>query len=165
MARKANDHALDGADWRLMEALQADGRAPLKALGRAAGLSIAATAERLRRLRERGVVRGIGATLDASRAGYAVKAIVGITVEQPGKRAFLERLRRAPEVLECHHVAGDDSYVMIVIAAGLAELERFLGAVNVYGETRTSIVFSTPIERRGLLRPGASRREAERGAA
>jgi Lrp/AsnC family transcriptional regulator, leucine-responsive regulatory protein len=149
---------LDPKAWQLLNALQADGRAPLKALAAATGLSIAATAERLHRLQDSGIVRGIGADVDAAKAGYAVRAIVGITTEQAAKKRLIDTLRRAPEVLECHHVAGDNSYLMTVVARDLADLERFLGSINGYGETRTSIVFSTPIERRGLIAPGSERR-------
>ncbi len=149
---------LDDAAWRLLAALQRDARAPLKTLAEAAGLSVAATAERLKRLQDTGIVQGFTAQLDASSAGYPVKAIIGITATQPGKKPLLERLRHAPEVLECHHVAGADSYVMTVATTGLADLERFIGTINGYGETRTSIVFSTPIERRGLVPPGTAKR-------
>ena len=148
---------LDTKAWALLMALQEDGRAPLKTLAQAAGLSVPATVERLKRLKDAGVVRSVGAELDPALAGYPVRAIVGITVQQPGKKAFLDKLRRAPEVLECHHVAGADSYVMTVVARSLADLERFLASINGYGETRTSIVFSTPIARRGLVAPGTSR--------
>ena len=105
-----------------------------------------------------GAVSHIAAQLDAASAGYGVRAMVGITVVgQPAKKALLDTLRRAAEVLECHHVAGEDSYVMSVVATDLQALERFLGSINGYGETRTSIVFSTPIPRRGLVRPGSVR--------
>lgn len=145
---------LDDKAWRLLQALQADGRAPLKTLAAAAGLSIPATVERLARLQAAGVVKSIGAELDPAKLGYGVKAIVGITAAQPGKQRLLARLEQSPQVLECHHVAGADSYLMTVVARDLADLERFLGTINGYGETRTSIVFSTPIQRRGLVRPG-----------
>lgn len=148
---------LDDKAWQLLLALQADGRAPLKALADAAALSVPATAERLKRLKDAGVVRAVGAEVDPAQAGYLVRAIVGITVLQPGKKAFLDKLRRAAEVLECHHVAGADSYVMTVVARDLTDLERFLASINGYGETRTSIVFSTPIPRRGLVPPGSAR--------
>jgi Lrp/AsnC family leucine-responsive transcriptional regulator len=144
---------LDNKAWLLLQALQADGRAPLKALADATGLSMPATAERLKRLQESGVIRGYQAQVEPAAVGYGVRAIVGIHVPQPGKRALLDRLAELPEVLECHHVAGEDSYVMQVVATSLQDLERFLAGINGYGETRTSIVFSTPIERRGLARP------------
>ena len=153
----AENYEIDERAWKLLLALQQDGRAPLKTLAQAAGLSLPATAERLKRLQESGVVRGVGAELDAARVGYPVRAIVGVTVPQPGKNKFLDRLRQAPEVLECHHVAGADSYLLTVVARSLEDLERFLGAIIGYGETRTSIVFSTPIARRGLVPPGGAR--------
>ncbi len=148
---------LDTKAWALLMALQEDGRAPLKTLALAAGLSVPATVERLKRLKDAGVIRSVGAELDPAQAGYPVRAIVGVTVQQPGKKAFLDKLRRAPEVLECHHVAGADSYIVTVVSRSLAQLEHFLGSINGYGETRTSIVFSTPIARRGLVAPGAAR--------
>ncbi|HCQ49079.1 MAG TPA: AsnC family transcriptional regulator [Achromobacter sp.] len=149
---------LDDIAWRLLRALQEDARAPLKTLAQAAGLSVAATAERLKRLQDAGIAQRFSVEVDAAKAGYPVKAIVGITATQPGKKALLDRLRQAPEVLECHHVAGADSYMMTVVATGLADLERFIGTINGYGETRTSIVFSTPIERRGVVPPGVGKR-------
>lgn len=149
---------LDDIAWRLLRALQEDARAPLKTLAQAAGLSVAATAERLKRLQDAGIAQRFSVEVDAAKAGYPVKAIVGITATQPGKKALLDRLRQAPEVLECHHVAGADSYTMTVVATGLADLERFIGTINGYGETRTSIVFSTPIERRGVVPPGVGKR-------
>ncbi|MBK1612815.1 AsnC family transcriptional regulator [Rubrivivax gelatinosus] len=149
---------IDDKAWRLLLALQQDGRAPLKVLAEAAGLSIPATAERLKRLQDAGVVRGVAADVDAARAGYTVRAIVGLTVSgQPAKKAFLDQIGRAAEVLECHHVAGADSYLLTVVAADLPALEAFLGSINVWGETRTQIVFSTPIPRRGLVPPGTLR--------
>lgn len=143
---------LDDKAWRLMVALQADARAPLKTLAQAAGLSVPATVERLRRLQEAGVVRGFHAHIDPLAVGYGVRAMVGIHAPQPGKNALLDKLAQSPEVLECHHVAGNDSYQMLVVATDLQDLERFLSDINRWGETRTSIIFSTPIERRGVAR-------------
>lgn len=144
---------IDDKAWRLINALQADGRASLKALAAEVGLSVPATQERLRRLEEAGVVRGVHADIDPQAVGYGVRAVIGIHAPQPGKQALLEKLRRSPQVLECHHVSGQDSYLMQVVATDLPDLERFLAEICVYGETRTSIIFSTPIRRRSLSRP------------
>ena len=101
------------------------------------------------------MVRGVHADIDPAKVGYGVRAVVGTNVPQPGKKALIDKLRQSPQVLECHHVSGNDSYVMQVVARDLPDLERFLGDINGYGETRTSIVFSTPIPLRGLARPDA----------
>ena len=156
--KKSTALQLDDVAWRLVSALQANGRASLKSLAKACGLSVAATAERVQRLMDAGIVLGIHADVDVAAAGYGVRAIIGITVSQPGKKGFLDKLRSAPEVLECHHVAGADSYIFSVVARDMRDLEQFIGTVNMYGETRTSIVFSTPIARRGVVKPGVAKR-------
>lgn len=160
MARNSTSANLDEKAWRLLLSVQRDGRASLKTLAKAAGLSVAATAERLRRLEEAGVIQRVGAEVDVSKAGYGVRAIIGITAVQPWKKPLLEKLKLASEVLECHHVAGADSYIMMVIARDLGDLERFIGTINDFGETRTSIVYSTPIARRIVVKPGTSRKGA-----
>lgn len=144
---------LDDKAWRLLQALQADGRQPLKALAQVAGLSLPATAERIKRLEEAGVITGVRAEVSPAALGYGVRAVVGINVPQPGKRQLIDRLAQMPEVLECHHVSGADSYLMTVVATDLVHLETLIASINIYGETRTSIVFSTPIPRRGVGRP------------
>ena len=121
---------LDAKAWQLLLALQVDGRAPLKTLAAAAGLSLPATAERMKRLKEAGIVRAVSAELDAALVGYSVRAIVGITVLQPGKKAFIDKLKRTAEVIECHHVAGADSYLLTVVTRDLEDLERFLASIN-----------------------------------
>lgn len=144
---------LDEKAWRLIQALQQDGRQPLKALAETAGLSLPATAERIKRLEEAGVLTGVHAEVSPAAVGYGVRAIVGMTVLQSAKRSLIDKLDAMPEVLECHHVSGADSFLVTLVAIDLAHLESLIAGINVYGETRTSIVFSTPVPRRGLQPP------------
>ena len=65
--------------------------------------------KRLRRLQDAGVVRGVHADIDPAKVGYGVRAVVGINVPQPGKKALIDKLRQSHRVLECHHVSGNDS--------------------------------------------------------
>lgn len=139
---------LDEKDWQLISALQADARLPLKTLAVAVGLSLPATAERLKRLQATGVISGYHAQIDLAAAGYPLQAVVAITVAQPHKAKLIAALQRMTEVLECHHVTGSDSYVMTMVARSISHLEQLVGSINGYGETRTSIVMSTPIPRR-----------------
>ena len=97
---RTQHHELDDVAWRILRTLQSDARAPLKTLAQAAGLSVGATAERIKRLQDAGTVQRFAVELDAVKVGYPIKAIVGITATQPGKKALLERLHAAPEVLE-----------------------------------------------------------------
>jgi len=145
-------HKIDDKDWRLLEALQQNARTPLKSLAEACGLSLAATGERVKRLEESGLVTGYHAAVDASRLGCQVEAAIGITVQQPGKKKFIQLLKGMPEVLECRHVTGADSFLLSAVFADVGHLEDFLARINQFGETRTSIVMSTPIPRRAVRR-------------
>lgn len=145
--------ALDAIDWTVLDALQSEGRTTWSALARATGLSVPAVTERVKRLQECGAITAFGARVEAARVGYGVTALIGITVAQPAKTRFLRFLEGLPEVLECHHVTGADSYVMKLIALDVAHLERLIAQINPYGETRTSIVMSTAIAPRAIRRP------------
>jgi Lrp/AsnC family leucine-responsive transcriptional regulator len=144
---------MDEVDWKVLSLLQQNGRATYTELAREVHLSVPAATERVRRLEEAGIIEGYVARVNPSAAGYPVSALVGITVPQPAKAKFLKLLNSISEVLECHHVTGADSYVMRLVAVSMADLERLIERINLYGETRTSIVMSTPLERRPLERP------------
>ncbi|WP_244886606.1 Lrp/AsnC family transcriptional regulator [Chromobacterium amazonense] len=115
------------------------------------GLSVPAVSERVKRLEEAGVIQGYHARVAPLRAGYALSALVGITVPQPDKKTLLARLEAMPEVMECHHVTGVDSYVFRLLARDVSHLEM-LAQLNDLGETRTSIL-STPLAERPVRPP------------
>ncbi|RKP46582.1 Lrp/AsnC family transcriptional regulator [Pararobbsia silviterrae] len=147
---------MDTIDWQLVDALQLDGRATLTALAKHVGLSVPAVTERVRRLEDSGVIAGVVARVDPRAAGYGVTALIGITVAQPAKTRFTKFLEGIPEVLECFHVTGADSYVMKVVATSVEHLEHLISRINLYGETRTSIVMSTTIPARPVRKPAES---------
>jgi Lrp/AsnC family transcriptional regulator, leucine-responsive regulatory protein len=145
-------NTVDEKSWRILTALQEDARAPLKALAELAGLSVPATAERIRKMEEAGIIRGYSAEVDPEALGYIIKAVIAITTQHPYKEKFIDVLRAMPQVLECLHVTGADSCLFTVVARNMGELEQFLASINKYGETRTSIVMSSQIARRGVQR-------------
>lgn len=145
-------NTLDEKSWRIIEALQEDARASLKTLADIAGLSVPATAERIKKMEEAGIIRGYHADIAPEALGYGIKAVVAITTQHPYKDKFIEVLRAKPQVLECLHVTGSDSCVFTVVAKSVVDLEQFLASINQYGETRTSIVMSSQIPRRGVQR-------------
>ncbi|WP_293760456.1 Lrp/AsnC family transcriptional regulator [uncultured Aquitalea sp.] len=144
---------IDGKSWKILECLQDDARLSLTELARAVELSVPSVSERLKRLEEAGVIQGYHARLSPQKAGYTLSAMVGITVAQPYKSKLLSLLESMPEVVECHHVTGADSYLFRVQARDVAHLEALVSRVNHLGETRTSIILSTPISQRPLRAP------------
>lgn len=144
---------MDDLDWKVLSLLQRNGRMTYTELARQVHLSVPAVTERVKRLEEAGVIEGYVARVNPVAAGYQVSALVGITVPQPAKAKFLKLLGTISEVLECDHVTGADSYVIRLVAVSMADLERLIERINLYGETRTSIVMSTPLAARALERP------------
>jgi len=143
---------VDEKAWRILSALQQDARVSLKTLAEIAGLSLPATAERVRKMEAAGLIRGYHADIAPEALGYVIKAVVAITTQQPYKQKFIEVLRAKPQVLECLHVTGADSCLFTVVAKDMQDLEQFLTGINHFGETRTSIVMSSQIPRRGVQR-------------
>lgn len=144
---------IDSKAWKIMECLQQDARLSLTELARAVEMSVPAVSERVKRLEEAGVIQGYHARLSPAKAGYTLSAMVGITVAQPYKKKLLQLLEDMPEVLECHHVTGADSYLFRLLARDVGHLEALVARVNHLGETRTSIILSTPIPPRPLRAP------------
>jgi Lrp/AsnC family leucine-responsive transcriptional regulator len=118
---------MDEIDRNITVALQLDGSAGLAELAKVAGLSVSATAERVKRLEERGVIRGWRADLDAVQAGCPLLVHILVTVA-PGRdeTAFRKAMRRQDSVLECHAITGDWTYLLKVRLADLPALDAFL---------------------------------------
>jgi Lrp/AsnC family leucine-responsive transcriptional regulator len=118
---------MDEIDRNITVALQQDGSSGLAELAKVAGLSVSATAERVKRLEERGVIRAWRADLDPAEAGCPLLAHVLVTVS-PGRddAAFRERMLGEEAVLECHAVTGAWTYLLKLRLADLAALDAFL---------------------------------------
>ncbi|CAL9447031.1 HTH-type transcriptional regulator LrpC [Streptomyces sp. enrichment culture] len=145
--------AFDALDRQILELLQGDGRIKLSELGRRVRLSPAAVTERVRRLEAAGAITGYGARVAPARLGYGIQAFVrvdphgGYTLKHPRTLELIER----PEVTEVHHVVGEDCWILKVAVADTGHLEEVLEQVSALGRTTTSIVLSSPVERKPLL--------------
>ncbi len=119
---------MDEIDRNLVVALQQDGSSGLAELAKVAGLSVSATAERVKRLEERGVIRAWRADLDPAAVGCPLLAHV-LAAVAPGRDdlAFREAVRREEAVLECHAVSGAWTYLLKLRVADLSALDALLG--------------------------------------
>lgn len=142
---------LDATDWRLLEALQRDGRATYAELARTVSMSPSAVTERVRRLEEAGVITGYTAVIDHERIGLTVRAMVRLRYPTGNYKPFHDMLAVTPEVLEAHHVTGDDCFVLKVAARSMRHLEEITGRISGLGAVTTSVVYSSPLERRPLI--------------
>lgn len=139
---------LDATDWRILEVLQEDARVTFAALGRVVGRSAPAVAERVRRLEAERVVRGYRAEVDLAAVGLPIRALTRVRFPSGDATPFHQALRARPEVVRCHHVTGDDCYVVDIAARSMAHLEQMTADLARFGAVATSVVYSTPIAHR-----------------
>ncbi|URN18162.1 MULTISPECIES: Lrp/AsnC family transcriptional regulator [Streptomyces] len=142
----------DATDWRILQALQADGRASFAELARAVSMSASAVTERVRRLEEAGVITGYTAVVDQEALGLPVLAFVRLRYPHGNYKPFHDLLDATPEVLEAHHVTGDDCFVLKVAARSMRHLEEVSGRIGALGSVTTSVVYSSPLPRRPVTR-------------
>ena len=131
---------MDPTDERLVSLLQENGRATQLELAKEIGLSQPATAERIKKLEERGVILGYSARVDATKLGKDVTAFVGVSIEHPKYfDAFAKKVLAHPDVLEAHRVAGADSYLLKVKTKNTSSLDKLLVEElrTIAGVTRT----------------------------
>src|SRR3712207_4113766 len=111
----ALDRTIDEVDASILDKLQSNARETQVEIARAVGLAPSAVLERIRKLEARRVIRGYTAELDPAVVGRSMLSFVAVrSVEGPSDDGVAQQLARLPEVLEVHHVAGDDCYLIKV---------------------------------------------------
>jgi Lrp/AsnC family leucine-responsive transcriptional regulator len=142
---------MDSLDRKALAFLMKNGRASWANLGQHLGLSAPSVADRVRKLEQAGVIRGYAPLVDAESLGYPLVAFVSVTLGSHRNRsAFLRAIEKLEEISECHHVAGEDDYLLKVRCRGTKDLDRLLARelkdrIGV-AKTRTTIVLSTAKE-------------------
>lgn len=139
---------LDKIDWKILTALQADARVSTAELARKTSLSAPAVAERIQKLRDRGVISGFHAAVDASALGLPVTAVIRMSVVGDILPRLAILLQSLPEVVECYRGTGNDSFLMRVCVASVEHLEQLINKLTPFGMTTTSVVLSTVVPRR-----------------
>jgi Lrp/AsnC family leucine-responsive transcriptional regulator len=131
--------SLDLIDVRLLNELQQDADRPNVELARLVGLSPPATLNRLRRLKESGVVRAVQARLDSTAAGFALQVYVMVTLarhDEAANRRFQEEVQRLPQVIAADWVTGEVDAMLMVVSRDVADLQRVLLRLSTRGGTR-----------------------------
>jgi Lrp/AsnC family leucine-responsive transcriptional regulator len=125
-------------------------------LARRVSLSAPATTERVRRLEQQGVITGYRAVVDPQRLGLPIEAIVRVKVRSLDTPRFRERIVVLPQVRDADHVTGDDCWLLRVVCRSTGELEQFVEQAQRYGDTTTSLVFSSPVRNRPVTQETTS---------
>ena len=118
---------MDSYDLKIITFLKRDARMKWSTLAQHIGLSAPAVAERVARLQEQGIIRQLTTVLDPSSFDYRLAAFVAVSLERPEHRApFLKRIQELEYVLECHHVAGDDDYLLKIRCRDTEQLDKII---------------------------------------
>jgi Lrp/AsnC family leucine-responsive transcriptional regulator len=148
-----SENALDDVDWRILDELQKDGRLSFNELSRRVHLSSPAVAERVRRLREAGVITGYRALVDPQRAGYGITAFVQLRCKLGSCLLRTSRAADYPEVIEVHKLSGAHCTILKLRATTLGHLEGVIEQLGLHGELTTHVVLSTQHQDAVVARP------------
>lgn len=157
---------IDYIDARILNILQRNSRTSNAEIARQVSLAPSAVFERIRKLEERGVIRGYSLNLDPRAMEVPLVGFIFVrSSERVGSPTTAARLAEIPEVLEIHHVAGEDCFLLKVRAADTEALGRLLreklGKIPSITSTRTTIVLETVKETAALPLPAAAEEEPE----
>jgi Lrp/AsnC family leucine-responsive transcriptional regulator len=146
---------IDSADAIILNILQSNARTSNAEIARQVGLAPSAVFERIRKLEERGIVEGYAARIQPKAIGLPLLAFVFVRADdKPGAEQTARRVAEIPEVLEVHHVAGEDCFLAKVRASDTEALGRLLrerlGRIESITSTRTTIVLDTVKESAAL---------------
>ena len=137
--------ALDMIDEKIVELLQENARIAIKEIAAQVFLSSPAVTARIERLESKGIIKGYHAAVDSVNLGYKIKAFVNLDLEPVQKEEFYPFIESVENVIECNCVTGEYSMLIEV-----EFLDDFINTLQKFGKTSTQIVFSTPVEHRGL---------------
>ncbi len=137
---------IDSTDAKILEALQRDGRASHSSIAEEVGLSQPSVHERIKKLEQRGVITGYTALLDPQALDLGVLAFISARFNRYETEDVASALMEVPNVLEVHHIAGDDCLLIKVRCHAPADLEHILGRIWKSGPisgTKTTIAVSS----------------------
>ncbi len=145
-----NLSSFDPIDLKILYILQNNGRSRLADIAEEVDLSAPAVMERVKKLEATGVIKGYQAIVDGKKVGKDITAFIGVSIgNQRDIDRFAAQMMRYHDVLECHHVTGDETFILKVKSANTSSLEKLLGEIrSVEGVTRTltKVVLSTAKE-------------------
>jgi Lrp/AsnC family leucine-responsive transcriptional regulator len=158
---------IDETDVEILDLLQDNARISQVDIARVVGLAPSAVLKRVRKLEARGVIKGYSALVDPHALDQSMLAFIAVRTEQaPSDNSVAAALAKCPEVLELHHVAGDDCYLLKVRARDAEHIGQLLrhrfGRIPGVRGTRTTIVLETVKETPRLpVKPAANRHSLE----
>ena len=143
-------HDLDAKDRQILGLLESDARRSNSDIARITNLSAPTVAERIARLKDIGVIRGFTAQIDAAKVGLPVCAIIEFRPHTMTDMEAIDFVTRFTQIRDCYRVTGNALLVLFVRVADNDGLKALLADLYKHGETRTSVILQTEIDRRPI---------------
>lgn len=141
---------LDPIDHKLLEILQSNGKITNAQLSKEIGLSPAPTLERVKKLELSGIIKSYHAQIDREKVGLGVMTFVQVSLSGHRKSitdAFVEKILRVPEIIECHHVTGSCDFLLKVIAKDINSYQKLImetiNEIEEVANTQTMVILSS----------------------
>jgi len=150
-----SDRIIDGVSLQILNIIRQNAKLPNAEIARQIGMAPSAVLERVRKLEEQGIIQGYIAQINPRALNLALLAFVSVsTSDRTSKMTTAKQISKIPGVLEVHHIAGEDSYLVKVRTADTESLGRMLredfGAIKSISATRTTVVLETILETSAL---------------
>lgn len=145
---RSNNWALDTTDVQLLNALTTDARTSIAELARLVGLSPPSVSERIKRMEDVGLIEGYAARINPKALGFSLAAWLRIRPVPGQLQKVAGILNDVPEIVECDRITGEDCFIARAHVRSVEDLERLIDKIIPYAMTNTSIIQSSPVERR-----------------
>jgi Lrp/AsnC family leucine-responsive transcriptional regulator len=142
---------LDKIDIKILKLLQNNARIPVSQIAKEVFLSAPTVSARIEELTQMGIIKGYYTEIDNSAFSNVIKAYIDMEVSPDKKNELYEYLISNPAVMECNRVTGEYSLLIKVVFKNTLEMDKFINTLQIYGRTKTQIVFSTIISHRGVI--------------
>jgi Lrp/AsnC family transcriptional regulator, leucine-responsive regulatory protein len=139
---------MDALDRKILRELQEDARISFAELGRRIGLTTPAVIERVRKLEDAKIIKGYRAEIDTAKIGLPITAFIRMSIVGVEFKQIVKIAEDSSEVLECHRGTGNDSFIMKVAVSSVEHLQNVIDKLTPFGVTTTSIVLSSPVQKR-----------------
>nr|NJM01706.1 Lrp/AsnC family transcriptional regulator [Desulfobacula sp.] len=139
---------VDTLGMDILRELQMNARSGFSEIGRRVGLSSPAVAERVYKMEEAGIIRGYHADIHPGLLGRDITAFITLTTRPESYPKIYAFAEKQMEILECHHISGNESLIFKVASGSIPQLNTLVEKLGRFGETKTSIVFSSPVQKK-----------------
>lgn len=137
------ENLLDEIGWKILDELQKDAGVSYREIGERIGLTGAAVAERVKKMKESGIIKQTWIELDYERLGFPIMAFIKVNAAGESGIQLKEFIKTLPQLVESHHVVGGESVIFKVVMPSLQALESLIETLSHYGTVHPSIVLSS----------------------